>query len=989
MVKTKRFLTKLLTLLGVLFCMVAFLFGFAACSDGKDGVGVQSFTINGDGELVVTLTDGTIKNLGLVKGEQGGQGNQGSQGEKGDKGDQGEKGDKGDQGEKGDKGDQGKGIVSVSVNEEGKLVIVYSDETSDVLNLPAVSNSCEHEWFTFKEEAPTCTEAGYNLKICVKNCGASSYEAVEPTGHTWSEPQTVEPTCDKDGYIGKECTVCGEIDGETLPMLNHVKDGVSQIKTAWVVNDSETICEHGGQKIEVCDLCHKVVNNYRSDAIGHLVESWTLATEPTADAEGELKGVCLDCGKDVSYTLPALNEKDYEFAGEAKCGVETEGTYTIEVATNRGENAQNFVFKAKIPARMHELANGTKVDLSAPAIDLNDPKYEGITQFGNSKVGCGEGNLSQGFFDCAICNERILLENVKVAHTKGDVIRTVDPTCEAEGYTVYKCSACGEEFKSDKTEKTAHSYTYTFELNEDKVTGMLTGRCTVCGDVTAIENIEVTVTRVEATCEAEGSITYAYTDPVTKENKEQVEKIAIQPHTLNGVAIPEGVVLYLNADGSVYFNDPETGEKVTVYTKADISDTMKGIEPFGNMPSGCAGNAVEASFVCDVKAANGSDKRILVMIQTPHTKGEVVETVDPTCEAQGYTAYKCSACGTEFNDDFVPATGHDYSYELTKNDDSTFTLTITCGNNSAHNSTVQVDEIKEEETKAPTCLEEGEITYTYTDPDTGKTVSVKAPLPKTAHTLNGHIIEEDKVYYVGDEGMYYVDENNERQWIYTAQDVKDGKTEPVEFFANSGVSCADGDNTFGKAFFVCEVGGSQCKPILLEKIKTNHVFVETSRTEATCTVDGTISLTCTACGATATETIKATGHQYEFEITKVPTETETGSVTVTCSVCNEEHEVELPVLTSDKYTKDEKPATCVQNGKVVYTYVLEDYNGEEVSFSVDTVDGSHSLTGDAVTWEGTVTEDGEEVTYVYTAKLCEVCGKYVVTEQVKKPVDNG
>jgi|GEM_PF-3599474 len=51
--------------------------------------GVDSMSINGDGELVVTLTDGTTCNLGVVKGD------------KGDTGDQGEKGEKGDVGETG------------------------------------------------------------------------------------------------------------------------------------------------------------------------------------------------------------------------------------------------------------------------------------------------------------------------------------------------------------------------------------------------------------------------------------------------------------------------------------------------------------------------------------------------------------------------------------------------------------------------------------------------------------------------------------------------------------------------------------------------------------------------------------------------------------------------------------------------------------------------------------------------------------------------
>ncbi len=73
-------------------------------------------------------------------GEKGDKGDTGATGEKGDKGDtgaQGEKGDKGDtgaQGEKGDKGDTGatgRGIEAIRIDENGHLIITYSDGTSE------------------------------------------------------------------------------------------------------------------------------------------------------------------------------------------------------------------------------------------------------------------------------------------------------------------------------------------------------------------------------------------------------------------------------------------------------------------------------------------------------------------------------------------------------------------------------------------------------------------------------------------------------------------------------------------------------------------------------------------------------------------------------------------------------------------------------------------------------------------------------------------
>lgn len=115
---------------------------FLAICKGEDGVGIQDVELNGAGELLMLLTDGTVINLGNVKGDKGDKGDQGEkgdQGDKGDKGDQGEKGDqgdkgdKGDQGDKGDKGDQGEqgeqgvGIAKAEIDEDGNLVIYYTD----------------------------------------------------------------------------------------------------------------------------------------------------------------------------------------------------------------------------------------------------------------------------------------------------------------------------------------------------------------------------------------------------------------------------------------------------------------------------------------------------------------------------------------------------------------------------------------------------------------------------------------------------------------------------------------------------------------------------------------------------------------------------------------------------------------------------------------------------------------------------------------------
>ena len=130
---------------------------------GADGIGISKSEVNASGELVLTYTDGTVKNLGNVVGSNGADGQDGvgiktvtlsSTGElmvtlsdnsvinlgnvKGEKGDKGDKGEKGAHGEKGEKGDTGRGIAKIELV-NGELIITYTDGTKE--NLGSVSNA--------------------------------------------------------------------------------------------------------------------------------------------------------------------------------------------------------------------------------------------------------------------------------------------------------------------------------------------------------------------------------------------------------------------------------------------------------------------------------------------------------------------------------------------------------------------------------------------------------------------------------------------------------------------------------------------------------------------------------------------------------------------------------------------------------------------------------------------------------------------------------
>ncbi|MFR7829868.1 MAG: leucine-rich repeat protein [Eubacterium sp.] len=120
-------------------------------TDGKDGVGINTVNITEDGKLNITLTNGTTLNLGTIKGEKGDKGDTGVQGEKGDKGDTGEQGiqgvagkdgingTNGVDGKDGTNGKDGVGIANVLINTSGELELTFSD--GQQINLGNVKGS--------------------------------------------------------------------------------------------------------------------------------------------------------------------------------------------------------------------------------------------------------------------------------------------------------------------------------------------------------------------------------------------------------------------------------------------------------------------------------------------------------------------------------------------------------------------------------------------------------------------------------------------------------------------------------------------------------------------------------------------------------------------------------------------------------------------------------------------------------------------------------
>ena len=95
-----------------------------------------------------------------------------------------------------------------------------------------------------------------------------------------------------------------------------------------------------------------------------------------------------------------------------------------------------------------------------------------------------------------------------------------------------------------------------------------------------------------------------------------------------------------------------------------------------------------------------------------------------------------------------------------------------------------------------------------------------------------------------------------------------------------------------------------------------HIYIEESFSDATCTQNGIKTYVCSVCGYSYSKTIPALGHNYEKKIVKVATCTENGIIDFTCKNCGNTYE-----KTSDALGHNlgnliiTIPAKCKHNGE--------------------------------------------------------------------------
>ena len=303
-------------------------------------------------------------------------------------------------------------------------------------------------------KAPTCTEPGWDAyDLCVR-CGYTTRKEL-PAQHDFVYHQAKSPTCKEIGFASVACWRCGYFKNLVLPALNHdLKQHAAK---------APTCTEKGWDAYETCSRCD--YTTYAELPAQHDLRHHA-AKAPTCTGIGwDAYETCSRCNYTTYAELPALNHDLKQHAAKAP------------TCTEKGWNAYetcsrcDYTTRKELPALNHALEQH---EAQAPTCtEIGWDAYEtcsrcdyttrtelpalnhALEQHAAKAPTCTEIGWD-AYKTCSRCDYTTYAELPILGHDYQAV--TVEPTCEADGYTIFTCSRCKDSYTADPTDQLGHQF---------------------------------------------------------------------------------------------------------------------------------------------------------------------------------------------------------------------------------------------------------------------------------------------------------------------------------------------------------------------------------------------------------------------------------------------------------------------------------------------------------------------------------------------------
>ena len=282
--------------------------------------------------------------------------------------------------------------------------------------LPALNHDLEQH----AAKAPTCTEPGWDAyEACSRfGCDYTTRKELPALNHDLVRHVAQAPTCTEKGWAYDTCSRsgCNYTTRKELPALNHdLKQYAAK---------APTCTEIGWDAYEACSRCdyttRKELPALKHDLVYYKAKDPTC-TEPGCDAYE----TCSRCDYTTYVERPALKHDLRQRV--IKAPTCTQMGWAYETCSRC-----DYFATPLLPALNHDL-------------EQHAAKAPTCTEIG-----------WDAYEACSRCDYTTYVELPALNHDYQAV--TVEPTCEADGYTIFSCSRCKDSYTADPTDKLGHQF---------------------------------------------------------------------------------------------------------------------------------------------------------------------------------------------------------------------------------------------------------------------------------------------------------------------------------------------------------------------------------------------------------------------------------------------------------------------------------------------------------------------------------------------------